>query len=80
MSVSRSVLLEQSVQIAWDFLDHSGKIQDGASAGRFLLESIERMMRRGTTNRMFLANKAINQYLAHSEMHTVIRFPEHAPS
>ena len=54
-------LLEESVDIAWVYLDRSGELGNG-DAVRILVDTIERMIRHGHRNRIFLANKAISQY------------------
>jgi hypothetical protein len=46
MTVSLSQLLEDSFQIAWEYLERSGGLGDGAAA-RFLSDVIETMIRRG---------------------------------
>jgi hypothetical protein len=56
------LLIETSVQIAWDYLARSGELGDAAVASRFLVGSIELMVRRGERRRLLLANKAIDQY------------------
>jgi hypothetical protein len=59
--VSLSSLLEESVNIAWMYMQRSGELGNG-DAARFLTDTIELMIRRGQRNRMFLANKAIIGY------------------
>jgi hypothetical protein len=61
--VSLSQLLEESVDIAWVYLDRSGELGNGDTA-RFLTDTIELMIRGGQRNRMFLANMAIIKYRA----------------
>jgi hypothetical protein len=61
--VSLSQLLEESVNIAWVYLDRSGELGNGDTA-RYLTDTIDLMIRRGQRNRMFLANKAIMKYRA----------------
>jgi hypothetical protein len=61
-SVSDSQLLEESVAIAWVFLQRSGELGDGYVATRFLTDRVDAMIRRGRRNRMFLANMAIIKY------------------
>ena len=63
MDGSLSYLLEESVNIAWVYLQRSGELRGDAAAG-FLSATIERMIRQGHRNRMFLANKAILKYRA----------------
>jgi hypothetical protein len=59
---SLSRLLEEAADIAWVYLERSGELGNG-DAARFLTDTIERMIRQGHRNRMYLANKAINKYL-----------------
>jgi hypothetical protein len=56
------ILIEDSVQIAWDFLERAGELDDGAVASRFLVDDIELMVRRGERRRLLLANRAIDDY------------------
>jgi hypothetical protein len=58
---SLSRLLEESADIAWVYLERSGELGEG-NAARFLSDAIERMIRHGHRNRIFLANKAIAKY------------------
>ena len=62
MTVSLSQLLEDSFQIAWEYLERSGELGNGASASRFLSDVIETMIGRGQRNLLALANEAINVY------------------
>jgi hypothetical protein len=73
--VSLSQLLEESINIAWMYLDRSGELGNGDTA-RFLTDTIDVMIRRGQRNRMFLANKAIIKYRASRTKAVPIR--EHA--
>jgi hypothetical protein len=62
MTVSLSQLLEESFQIAWDYLERTGELGDAAEASRFLSDTIEIMIRRGQRNRLALSNRAIGVY------------------
>jgi hypothetical protein len=62
MSISLSQLLEESFQIAWEYLERTGELGDGAAASRFLSDAIETMIRRGQRSRLALANRAIGAY------------------
>ena len=62
MTVSLSQLLEDSFQIAWEYLERNGELGDGASASRFLSDVIETMIRRGQRSRLALSNRAISAY------------------
>jgi hypothetical protein len=58
MSVSLSQLLEESFQIAWEYLERTGELGDAAAASRFLSDTIEIMIRRGQRSRLALSNRA----------------------
>jgi hypothetical protein len=62
MPFTLTVLLEESVQIAWDYLVRTGEIDDPSEAVRFLTEVIETMIRQGTKSRLLLSNRAITAY------------------
>jgi hypothetical protein len=62
MSFSLSQLLEESFQIAWEYLERTGELGDGAIASRFLSDTIEAMIRRGQRSRLALSNRAIAAY------------------
>ena len=57
-----SVLMEQSVQVAWDYLERSEEIHDASSCSLFLSKCIEEMIRQGVRSRLILSNRAIDQY------------------
>lgn len=59
MQRSQLVLLDESVQIAWDYLERLGKIDDPSEASHFLIERIEAMILKGIISRLALSNKAI---------------------
>ena len=56
------LLIESSIEIAWDYLARTGELGDAMVAGRFLSDMIELMVRRGERRRLMLANKAIAAY------------------
>ena len=56
------LLIESSIEIAWDYLNRTGELGDATLAGRFLSDTIELMVRRGERRRLMLANKAIAAY------------------
>jgi hypothetical protein len=62
MTISLSQLLEESFQIAWEYLERTGELGDGAAASRFLSDVIETMIRRGQRSRLALSNRAISAY------------------
>jgi hypothetical protein len=55
-------LKEYAVQIAWDYLEQTGEIDDAAFASRFLMNSVDRMIEAGERSRLVLSNKAIIAY------------------
>jgi hypothetical protein len=59
---SLPVLMENSIQIAWDYLERTGEIEDAAVASRFLSDTIELMIWRGERRRLVLSNAAITAY------------------
>ena len=63
MAEPLAVLMENSIQIAWDFLERAGEIEDAAAANRFLNDIVELMVRRGERHRLVLSNKAIMAYI-----------------
>ena len=62
MTESLPLLIESSIEIAWDYLERTGELGDADVACRFLAETIELMARRGESRRLMLANKAITAY------------------
>jgi hypothetical protein len=68
-------LLEESADIAWVYLERSGELGE-VGAARFLTDTIERMIRQGHRNRIFLANKAIAKY--RESRNSVVPIREHA--
>jgi hypothetical protein len=62
MSEPLPILMENAIQIAWDYLERTGELGDPEAASKFLLNSVERMIRRGERSRLVLSNKAIIAY------------------
>ncbi|WP_245444367.1 hypothetical protein [Bradyrhizobium sp. Y36] len=56
------VVMENSIQIAWDYLEGTGDLGDPSVAGKVLLESVETMVRRGERRVLMLSNTAISDY------------------
>ena len=65
MTVSLSQLLEESFQIAWEYLERTGELGDANTASRFLSDVIEVMSRRGQRDRLARSNRAISAYQRH---------------
>ena len=74
MDGSLSQLLEESVDIAWVYLQRTGEVENDAA--RHLTDTIEAMIRRGQHNRMYLANMAIINYRASKEQGNVVPIRE----
>ena len=62
MSVPLPIVMENSIQIAWDYLERTGDLGDPAIASKLLLESVETLVRRGERRVLMLSNMAINDY------------------
>jgi hypothetical protein len=62
MSDPLPILMENSIQIAWDYLERTGEIDDATMASKILLEAIEHMVRQGERRRLILSNNAITAY------------------
>ena len=56
------ILMENSIRIAWDYLERTGDLGDPEVASRFLLDAVEQMVRKGERRRLRLSNYAIYAY------------------
>ena len=56
------LLVENSFQIAWEYLERTGELGNREVASRVLLDAIEIMIRRGERRKLLLSNKAIDAY------------------
>ena len=65
-----SILIEQSVQIAWDYLERAGELDDAVDASQFLRWTIEMMVRQGERRRLLLSNRAIDYYCRRKQILT----------
>jgi hypothetical protein len=65
------VLMEEAKQIAWNFLERSGEIDDPAEASQFLVNKIEFMIGQGQRNRLMLSNRAIAAFVAYKKARTI---------
>ncbi len=74
MDPSFSQLLEESVDIAWVYLQRTGELDNDAA--RYLTDAIETMIRRGLRNRMFLANMAIIKYRVFKDKRKIVPIRE----
>ena len=56
------ILMENSMMIAWDYLERTGELGDPEVASRVLLDSIEGQIGKGERRKLMLSNKAISAY------------------
>jgi hypothetical protein len=56
------LLVENSFQIAWEYLERTGELGNREVASRVLLDAIEIMIRGGERRKLLLSNKAIDAY------------------
>jgi hypothetical protein len=62
MSEPLPILIENSIQIAWDFLERSGEITNPAEASRFLQNKITELVVTGECRKLMLSKRAIDAY------------------
>jgi hypothetical protein len=56
------VLIEDSLQIAWDYLEGIGELADPQQTTEFLLGNIQSQMLKGERRKPMLSNRAIESY------------------
>ena len=54
--------MEKAIQIAWDYLEQTGQINDPELTSWLLLDTVEHMARCGERRRVALSNGAITTY------------------
>ena len=69
------ILMENSIQIAWDYLERTGELRDPEVASLVLLDAVERMVRQGVRSRLVLSNKAITAYQKFKKLEKVKLVP-----
>ena len=62
MTEPKPLLMENSIQIAWDYLEGTGELGDPEVAARFLTDAVEILIQRGETRKLMLANRAIDAF------------------
>jgi len=66
-------VMENSILMAWDYLDRSGELGEPAIAARVLLDVVQRMIRKGEQRPLMLSNRAIDAYKRfRSERHLML--------
>lgn len=63
--------MEEAIQIAWDYLERAGEIENAEFCSHILLHSVENMVRQGVRRRLLLSNRAIAQYMEALEARTL---------
>jgi hypothetical protein len=66
------IIVESSLQIAWDFLDGTGCIADPQDTAEFLLRSIISQIQRGERRALALSNRAIDNYRQRLKPHQLV--------
>lgn len=57
-----AVLLDEAIQIAWDYPERTGEIEDAEVCSWVLMYHVESMIRQGVRSRLLLSNRAIRMY------------------
>lgn len=58
-----AILVEEAIQIAWEYLDRTGEIDEPEACSRVLMYAVETMIRQGERSRLLLSNRAIRKYM-----------------
>lgn len=64
-------LKQESVQIARDFLERSGEIDDPHTAELLLADAVEFLMNQGISSRLVLSNLAISAFQKYKRSRTI---------
>ena len=64
-------MLENSVQIALNYLERSGEIDDYEETCEFLVDNVAFMIRHGQHNKLLLANRAITAFQHYRTARTI---------
>jgi hypothetical protein len=68
MAQQLPTLVENPLQIAWDFLDATGSIADPQQTAEFLIRNISSQILRGEQRKLALSNRAIEAYRNHRRL------------
>jgi hypothetical protein len=66
-----SLLMANAIQIALNYLQRSGEIDDYTETCEFLADKVEAMIRQGQRNRLMLANRAITAFQNYRSARTI---------
>ncbi len=64
-------VMESAVQIAWNFLERAGEIDDPQETIQFLAKKIEFMIEQGQRNKLVLSNRAIAAFQHYKQARTI---------
>jgi hypothetical protein len=64
-------LMEDAVQIAFNFLVRSGEVDDPSETAGFLVDKIDFMISQGQRNKLLLANRAIAAFQRYRKARTI---------
>lgn len=65
------LLMDGAVQIALNYLDRAGEMDDPAETVRFLVNKVEFMISQGQRNKLLLANRAITAFQRYRKARTI---------
>lgn len=65
------LLLEESVKIAYDYLERTGESDNAGDTCQFLVNKVGFMIAQGERNRLLLSNRAITAYQRYRKARTV---------
>ena len=66
-----SLLMAKAIQIALNYLQRAGEIDDYTETCQFLADKIEAMIMQGQRNRLVLANRAIAAFQRYRSARTI---------
>ena len=66
-----ALLMESAVEIAIDFLQRTGEIDDYDETCQFLVDKVAFMIAQGQRNRLLLANRAISAFQRYRRARTI---------
>lgn len=56
------ILVENSVEIAWDYLHRTCELDDTAAAGKMLIHLVRKVIQKGERRKLMLSKKTIIEY------------------
>jgi hypothetical protein len=62
MTEQLPALVENSLEVAWQYLEGLGEISDPQKSAEFLIRSIQKQIQKGETRPLMLSNKAIEAH------------------